>query len=119
MALYIRTYLLLIPPISVLFHCTALLPTHTVGQLRSVRRKRREIEDSSVSLNLKVFNNTHSFRVSHTNGILSPDYILEEVGPDGVPRPIPSSTVDCYFVQEVRDEELAIVTICKDEIVSY
>ena len=56
--------------------------------------------------------------MTQNTGVLSPNYVLEEVGPDGVPRPVQSSLSDCYFAQEMRDEEMVTVTICDDEIVS-
>ena len=101
-----------------LHHPSATIPTHTVAQFTTLRRRRRDTEDESISLSLSLFNDTHSFRVSRNTGVLSPNYVLEEVGPDGVPRPVQSSLGDCYFAQEMRDEEMVTVTICDDEIVS-
>ena len=100
------------------YHTSAMPQSHTTALFKTVKRRRRTAEDSLISLRFRIFNVTHVFRMTHNTGVLSPEYSIEEMGSDGVPRPVQSTLEDCYFAQEMRDEEMATVTVCGDDIVS-
>ena len=80
-------------------------------------RRRRDLNDSGMKLSMNFLDQSHTFQMVPNNGLLSPHYIVEEVGDDGNLHEVPSIAQDCYFVQEIGSESLSAVTVCNSSVV--
>ena len=54
----------------------------------------------------------------HNIGLLSHNYIFEEVREDSVLEEVPSVAKDCYYSKNIKGKVLSAITICNNNVVS-
>ena len=60
---------------------------------------------------------SHTFQMVPSDGLISPSYVVEEIGEDGALHEIPSVAEDCYFSQDIREDSMSALTVCNSSVV--
>ena len=71
-----------------------------------------------MTLSLNFLNESYTFQMVHNIGLLSHNYILEEVREDSVLEEVPSVAKDCYYSKNIKGKVLSAITICNNNVVS-